>query len=521
MKRRVIVRCNIDTKLGVGIEYMKATPFPLKPHQIDGLRWLLKTECRTGHKGGLLCDDPGLGKTIQLAALMKAHPVRLTLIIVPVAVVNQWYLVMEKMFDASAIYLHTGNNRVTTQQELHIKLATTSVVITTMGTIVRNKTSFNNNVDATLNKLKWGRVIVDEVHYIRNSKTKLFKACGALCATHKWGLTGTPIQNSEKDLTSLLKFVGISNDTITQVTKSSDGDKPNLQKYILRRTKKIIIDDHSIPSDYRIINHVCGFHTDIEQRIYSKINENVIEALSGSEPPSSFELLELIIRLRQAVIDPRITIKALRKKFAGIGSNWPQMTGQSTKMLALMKVIKEVKGMSLVFCHFRDEMQLIKQNLHSAGIKSHIYDGRLNTTQRHNLLELYTPKTETIKFNGKILQLKSTGPLVLIIQIKAGGVGLNLQQFKNIFIVSPDWNPANEIQAIGRAHRIGQRDDVVVHKFTIVSNAKYEETDSTGKKIKLYTIDERIMNRQRYKREIMTTILDDSTLVFNETSITE
>ena len=98
---------------------------------------------------------------------------------------------------------------------------------------------------------------------------------------------------------------------------------------------------------------------------------------------------------------------------------------------------------------------------------------------------------------------------------------MNLQQFRNIFIVSPDWNPANEIQAIGRAHRIGQRDDVVVHKFTIVSNAKYEETDSTGKKIKLYTIDERIMNRQRYKREIMTTILDDSTLVFNETSITE
>ena len=122
-------------------------------------------------------------------------------------------------------------------------------------------------------------------------------------------------------------------------------------------------------------------------------------------------------------------------------------------------------------------------------------------------------------------------PRVLMIQIKAGGVGLNLQQFNNVFILSPDWNPANEIQAIARAHRLGQTKKVNVYKYTLVYNESYDETDnpncvngqdgeqsetSTTKKINKTSVDERILGIQLRKRAVMVEILNDPTLNFRE-----
>ena len=123
-------------------------------------------------------------------------------------------------------------------------------------------------------------------------------------------------------------------------------------------------------------------------------------------------------------------------------------------------------------------------------------------------------------------------PRVLLIQIKAGGVGLNLQQFTNVFILSPDWNPANEIQAIARAHRLGQKETVTVHKFTVVynelfnemkqienpENPQQEENNNNVDPIKpKTTVEERILCVQKKKRSLMVRMLNDETLEFNET----
>ena len=137
--------------------------------------------------------------------------------------------------------------------------------------------------------------------------------------------------------------------------------------------------------------------------------------------------------------------------------------------------------------------------------------------------------------DGKRMCIESK-PRVLLIQIKAGGVGLNLQQFPNVFILSPDWNPANEIQAIARAHRLGQKEHVKVHKFTVVYNDKFngicEDVDnpenpqqcSSDSESESYdpikpksTVEERILCVQKKKRELMVRMLNDETLQFNET----
>ena len=159
-------------------------------------------------------------------------------------------------------------------------------------------------------------------------------------------------------------------------------------------------------------------------------------------------------------------------------------------------------------------MRLIKKELKIKGIFSKIYDGSLTQKQRNYVLDSFNndpvQKYKLMSSCNKYV-IKENKYRVLIIQIKAGGVGLNLQKFSDVFITSPDWNPSNEIQAICRAHRIGQNNRVKVHKYTLRYNPSYIVNSRN-----MNTIDERILNKQVTKRNTMVSILEDETLLFNE-----
>ena len=156
-------------------------------------------------------------------------------------------------------------------------------------------------------------------------------------------------------------------------------------------------------------------------------------------------MLEIILRLRQAVIHPNIALESLRKKFRENAWKYNySLKGNSSKINSLLSVIKKVSGLSLVFCHFKDEMDMIQDNLSKNGIISHRFDGGMNSSQKDAVISMYKKENAIRRFkkvNGCIQNIPFDKPTVLIIQIKAGGVGLNLQQFTNVFIVSPDWNP--------------------------------------------------------------------------------
>ena len=146
------------------------------------------------------------------------------------------------------------------------------------------------------------------------------------------------------------------------------------------------------------------------------------------------------------------------------------------------------------------------------NIDSHIYDGSLSINEREILLDKYVQKTKLIVKDGKPTIVKSVVPKVLIIQIKSGGVGLNLQQFNNVIILSPDWNPSNEIQAIARAHRIGQKKQVIVHKISLFANKEFFKNKADY----FDTIDEYILNKQKEKRNLMAELLKDPLLQYRE-----
>ena len=533
LNRKTNSKLQICLSKSIGV--MDQTKYKLKGYQVNGVRWMLDKELNTVYKGGVLADDPGLGKTIQCAALMMGNPLPKTLIIVPTSVINQWVNTLAEIMGRNEIYLHHGSGKAKTAWDLMCK--DFSVCITSHGssfTVAPNNITKSDSVKTILHKMSWDRVIIDEGHVIRNSRTKIHKACCQYSNSinKKWILTGTPVQNSCKDMINIFRFIGINSSLLRNNMDEI------VDKYLLRRTKNILMTNSNF-QNYDIVNNVVSFDTREEQDIYSEIQSNALEELLTAEEELdgaalNLLILELLLRLRQASSHPGIALESLKKKYDGHKLEKTfSLSRESSKMKRIIDDIQKSTGYSLVFCHFQAEMSLLQSFLDKRGILSEIYNGSLSRSQRDSVINLFDEKPvkkKLYKIGNKTI-IRENKPRVLIIQIKAGGVGLNLQQFNNVFILSPDWNPANEIQAIARAHRLGQKKKVYVNKYTLVYNEQFIEEDNNDcsngqdgqesktnivKKNINNSVDERILGIQLKKRDIMVQILNDPTLKFRE-----
>ena len=212
-----------------------------------------------------------------------------------------------------------------------------------------------------------------------------------------------------------------------------------------------------------------------------------------------------VLRLRQASIHPSIALSGLRKKqrFHYLPHYKPSF--RSTKIDAIMRLLVERSKTEncLVFCHFKEEMDLLSHFLNQEGIHHAQYNGKMTLSQRNKCLKQFSyikliekciPKKFSISDRSLHHILSFIPHRILLIQIKAGGVGLNLQQFTQVFITSPDWNPSNEIQAVARAHRIGQEFPVCVNRFRL------QDSEKVGSHNYISTIDNRIFNIKKKGR---------------------
>ena len=487
-----IKRNQTSRALGNGYKRMKAVGFTLRDYQIKGVRWMIRNELTTTYRGGILADDPGLGKTIQTAALMIGVRKK-TLIIVPKPVLTQWKNIMEKVFGES-VYIHYGPEKAKTKEELMAKQF--DVCITTHGSAV----SRNREVFTTILHIPsfWERIVIDEGHLIRNHKTKVYQTMINFkdISESRWLLTGTPLQNKKKDILNLLTFVGPSHDILKEHLEFY------ITKYLLRRTKQeTLIGGEGILRACNNLTKIIDFKTREEEDAYDEIENISMRQLADSKYSGASDgefqilLLEVMMRLRQATTSPKLAIDSLRHKY---GDSYITSTfdGNSTKLREVTHDLSQTEGLSLVFCHFHSEMEEIKNLLSRKGFESRLYSGKLSVKQRDQVLKDF---------------LVEGGPTILIVQIMAGGVGLNLQNFSNVFILSPDWNPCNEIQAISRAHRYGQSKKVNVFKYIIGYNPEFTIGDDD-----ITTIDERIIRKQIVKRDMMAGLLKDQTLKFKE-----
>jgi len=392
----------------------------LPPFQPAGVKWLLERENDDGVRGGFLCDEMGIGKTAQLVATMCRNPLPKTLIIVPKSIVGQWRTEIERFTDGlMPVRMFDGPNRIERIGNLThfegIVLAPYSVM----------------SSHSMLHDFKWDRLILDEGHEVRNAKTKIHKCLAALDASIKWVVSGTPVFNSMKDFVSLCSFVGLTRGNVLR-----DYEKVR-EKYVLRRTKESMSSLQTVELDMY----------PEEQELYTQAFQYGQGLMNSTD--NAIIMLEGILRLRQVMTWPQLFTDGLAIK----NNTEPELyTGRSRKHEVLMdSIMTHPAEKALVFTQFTVETDRIQEMLKERDIPVFRIDGHVSDKEER--------ESRIKEFRG------APANAVFLIQIRAGGVGLNLQEASRVYITSPAWNPATELQAIGRADRMGQKRTVHVTRM--------------------------------------------------------
>ena len=457
-------------------------------HQVQGIEWMLNLE-QEGVKiassaygeylvrGGILGDEMGLGKTIQSLALIINGKGASTLIVTPLAVRKQWVEAASK----SKLNIFTADKNGWTRVGKRV-LGGKSIYIGHYEKVVSAGSLFKQT--------PFDRIILDEAHRIRNTKTATGRAILKINATYKWALTATPIVNSLDDAVSYLKFIGFK----IESSKWSDRYTEWISRVYLART----IDEGEAPAGLTmpptpiVETKFLDFTNKEEEMVYSGILNNIesqwrsAQALKGI----AYELqrFAILLRLRQVSVNPQIYINARKRE--AFGWSGPEFVVPSRKFDEISHLLRDSYELGeskrwIIFCQFHEEMELL-----SAFLKAFPFIG--SVLQYHGGMSS-AERDEAIKES----KIHSTGAKqdVFLIQLQAGGTGLNLQNYNRIIFISPWWTSALLEQARGRAVRIGQKDVVKIYWLRLAA-----EEDRMS-------IDTLMMDKADAKRDIAKTFL--------------
>lgn len=448
----------------------------LRDYQKAGYDWL--HFLRDFGLGGCLADEMGLGKTVQVLALLL-HEKEIgvpapSLVIVPRTLIFNWVAEIKKFTPQLKAHVHHGNERE--DRIKSILKQKPDVIISTYGTLRNDIKMFSENL--------FNYIILDESQNIKNPFAKSTQSAHQLKAKHRLILTGTPIENTSLDLWSQFAFanpglLGNREHFTKTFVKTIEQQKDKLkttalrgivQPFIMRRTKDAVAKD--LPQK-QITTLWCEMD-DQQRRLYETVKEKfrfeITQKIQNEGMAKShMKIFEGLMRLRQICNHPAIYDQGY--------------AGQSGKFETIIEQVQEVMEEGhkvLVFSSFVSMLKLFATHFDKSKVPYAYLDGSTHDRQS---------QVETFQNDEKVK--------LFLISLKAGGLGLNLTAADYVFIVDPWWNPAAEMQAIDRTHRIGQTKPIFVFK-TIMKDSIEEKIlalqETKQKLVKdIITVDEGIM----------------------------
>ncbi|HTS25098.1 MAG TPA: DEAD/DEAH box helicase [Bryobacteraceae bacterium] len=455
----------------------------LREYQRDGLAWM--EFLRRFGFGGCLADDMGVGKTAQVLAQLEARrashwnggsggpggPGGPSLVVVPKSLVFNWKQEAARFTPQLRVLDHTGLSRDASN------FADYDLILTTYGTLRRDAAEFKD--------VEFDYIVLDEAQAIKNPNTESAKAARLLRGRYRLALSGTPVENHLGELWSIFEFLNPGMLGAARVLKLAGvaGRNPNvetrkmlahaLRPFILRRTKEQVARELPAKSEQTIFCELEPPQRKLYNELRAHYRNKLLSAVDARGlAKSKIQVLEALLRLRQAachpgLLDPKRTADA------------------SAKLDMLIDRLAEIVDeghKALVFSQFTSMLAIVQDRLEAAGIEYEYLDG--STTDRQKHVEHF-----------------QTDPAcgVFLISLKAGGLGLNLTAAEYVFLLDPWWNPAVEAQAVDRAHRIGQTQQVFAYRL-----------------IARDTVEEKVLELQNSKRELVAAIIgEDNSLIRN------
>jgi superfamily II DNA or RNA helicase len=444
----------------------------LRDYQLDGLSWM--QFLREYDLAGILADDMGLGKTVQTLAhiLTEKEAGRLThpaLVIAPTSLMTNWQEEAARFAPSLKVLLLQGKERV----DMFDQIEQADIVLTTYALLPRD--------EEKLREHHYHLVILDESHYIKNTRSKAAQTAGSLSANHRLCLTGTPLENHLGELWSQFHFLlpgllGEEKAFNTQFRHPIERqDDPvrrmllnrRIRPFLLRRTKDNVAKE--LPEKTEMVRRVelTGPQRDLYETVRLAMDKKVREEIDRKGVArSQIVILEALLKLRQVCCDPRL-VKAMPSK-----KNTAAISAKLTDLMQMVDDLLEEGRKILVFSQFTSMLALIEEELVARGIRYALLTG------------------ETRDRSAQVAAFQQGAVPIFLISLKAGGVGLNLTAADTVIHYDPWWNPAAENQATDRAWRIGQDKPVFVYKL-----------------IAKGTLEEKIQLLQQKKSELANSIL--------------
>jgi superfamily II DNA or RNA helicase len=443
----------------------------LRPYQQDGFGWLaFLWEHRLG---GILADDMGLGKTLQCLALIAharerdpaAGPF---LIVAPTSVVANWAAEAGR-FAPDLRVVPVSSTAARLGQGLGELVAGADAVVTSYALL---------RIDfAAYAELSWSGLLLDEAQQAKNRQSKVYQCARRLAAPVKIAITGTPLENNLMELWSLLSITapGLfpSPDRFRDyyarpVERRGDGERlaqlqRRIRPLVRRRTKEQVAAELPAKQEQVLEVELHPQHRKVYQTRLQRERQKVL-GLIGDVNANRFAIFRSLTLLRQLSLHAGLVDEA----HAGLAS---------AKIDALLGQLHEVTGgghRALVFSQFTGFLGKVRDRLEAEGIPYCYLDG--STRDRAGVVRRFKDGTDP----------------VFLISLKAGGFGLNLTEADYCFLLDPWWNPATEVQAIDRTHRIGQTRSVMVYRLVAKD-----------------TIEEKVMALKARKARLFYSVLDD------------
>lgn len=483
------------------------TNVTLRSYQQSGFYWM--HSLRKNGLGGILADDMGLGKTLQTIALLasfhpktewapyseypdikesgtstsvqldlfaqpEVNPVKETtsrsstsdlqlpasLIILPASLIHNWVNEFSRFAPWLRIYIHTGVNRIAGPGIFNRY----DIILTTYGTM-------RNDIEM-LSAYRFSYIILDESQTIKNPVAKATQAVFNLRSDYRMVLTGTPIQNSLSDIWSQFNFLNpdmlgshhhFMQHYALPLSKNQDdpvGEKLKnlINPFILRRTKEDVAPELPALTETSVYCEMTEAQQSIYESEKSKVRNLILSNFeSEGVTNTSVVVLRALTILRQLANHPRMIDTASEAE-----------SGKFKEVTESIGTVIAENHRVLIFSSFVKHLSLLEEYCNENELKYALLTG--STTRREKVINSFKNNSDVKLF---------------LISLKAGGVGLNLTEADYVFILDPWWNPAAEMQALNRAHRIGQDKKVFVYRF-----------------ITKETVEEKIIKLQQKKKDL-------------------